>query len=91
MADRIYRQATPVTAGVIQAKKGVMVVGAGVAKFRFYKDVDYTSGLTVGGMNQQTAADEEQNITGTVQGAIVPVAVHTLVSVASGTTVYKLA
>jgi len=41
-------------------------------------------------MNQQTAADEEQNITGTVQGAIVPVAVHTLVSVAGGTTVYKL-
>ena len=91
MADRIYRQATPVVAGQINAKKGVMVVGSGVAKFKFFKDINYTSGLTIGDMDQQTAADEEQNITGTVQGAIVPVAVHTLVSVASGTTVYKLA
>jgi len=92
MADRIYRQATPVVAGQILAKKGVMVVGSGVARVKFYKNVDYSSGLTIGGdMGTQLAADEAQDITGTVQGTIVPISVHTLVSVASGTTVYKLA
>ena len=91
MADRIYRQATPVTAGVIQAKKGVMIVGGGTADLKFYKDVDYTSGLTISSMNQQTAADDTQRVVGTAQGTVVPVSVHTLVAAASGTTVYKLA
>ena len=92
MADRIYTKATPVTAGQILAKKGVMVVGTGVAQVKFYKDVDYSSGLTLGeAMGTQLAADDEQPITGTSAGVIVPVSVHTLVSVASGTTVYKLA
>ena len=91
MADRIYRQATPVTAGVIQALKGVMIVGGGTAGLKFYKDVDYTTGLTISAMNQQTAADVTQTFTGTVQGAVVPVSVHTLVAVDTGTTVYKLA
>tara|TARA_Y100001972_G_scaffold124066_2_gene172484 strand:+ start:249 stop:524 length:276 start_codon:yes stop_codon:yes gene_type:complete len=91
MADRIYRQATPVTAGVIQAKKGVMIVGGGTADLKFYKDVDYTSGLTISSMNQQTAADATQTFTGTVQGTVIPVSVHTVVRVDSGTTVYKLA
>ena len=92
MAERIYSQATPVVAGQNNAKKGVMVVGTGVAQVKFYKDVDYSSGLTIGGdMGMQSAADNTQPITGTAQGAIVPVSVHTLVSVASGTTVYKLA
>ena len=92
MADRIYTKATPVTAGAIFAKKGVMVVGTGIAQVKFYKNVDYSSGLTIGGdMGVQSAADEEQPITGTSAGVIVPVSVHTLVSVTSGTTVYKLA
>ena len=90
MADRIYTKATPVTAGAIDAKKGVMVVGSGIAKVKFFKDVNYTSGLTLAAMDIQKAQDDEQAITGTVQGTIVPVAVHTLVSVAGGTTVYKL-
>ena len=91
MADRIYRKATPVVAGQILAKNGVMVLGTGVAQVKFYKDVDYSSGLSIGGMGVQSAADDEQPITGTSAGVIVPVSVHTLVSVTSGTTVYKLA
>ena len=91
MADRIYRKATPVVAGQILAKNGVMVLGTGVAQVKFYKDVDYSSGLSIGGMGVQSAADDEQPITVTSAGVIVPVSVHTLVSVTSGTTVYKLA
>tara|TARA_B100001059_G_scaffold207730_1_gene219479 strand:- start:1010 stop:1288 length:279 start_codon:yes stop_codon:yes gene_type:complete len=92
MADRIYRKATPVVAGQILAKNGVMVLGNGIAHVKFYKDVDYSSGLTLGeAMGTQLAADEQHPITGTAQGTIVPISVHTLVSVASGTTVYKLA
>ena len=90
MADRIYQKATPVTAGVIQAKKGVLIVGGGTAGLKFYKDVDYTSGLTIGEMNIETAADEQATFTGTVQGNLVPVSVHTLVRT-DGVTVYKLA
>ena len=91
MADRIYRQATPVTAGVIQAKKGVLIVGGGTAGLKFYKDVDYTTGLTISAMSQQTAADEQATFTGTVQGAVIPISVHTLVRADAGTTVYRLA
>ena len=91
MADRIYRQATPVATGQILAKEGVMVVGQGVAQLKFYKNVDYTSGLTAGGIGQDRAQDDASPITGSSAGVIVPVSVHTLVSVTAGTTVYKLA
>jgi hypothetical protein len=89
MADRIYRKAVPVDAGEIFAKKGIMVVGTGVAQVKFYKEVDYSSGLTLSGMGLETAG-AQQPITGSSAGVVVPVSVHTLVSVDAGTTVYKL-
>jgi len=91
MADRIYRQATPVVAGQILAKNGVMIVGGGTADLKFYKPVDYSSGLSIGGMGVQSATDHFQTFTGTVQGAVIPISVHTLVRADAGTTVYKLA
>tara|TARA_B100001094_G_scaffold90076_1_gene86174 strand:- start:3155 stop:3430 length:276 start_codon:yes stop_codon:yes gene_type:complete len=91
MADRIYRQATPVAAGAILAKKGVMVVGQGVAQLKFYKDVDYSVGLTASEIGQDRAQDVGTPITGSSAGVIVPISVHTLESVTAGTTVYKLA
>jgi hypothetical protein len=91
MADRIYQKATPVTAGVIQAKKGVMIVGGGTADLKFYKEVDYNSdGSTLSGMGLHSATDHFQTFTGTVQGAVIPVQVHTLVRADAGTTVYRL-
>ena len=90
MADRNYTRATPVVAGPIFAKKGVMIVGGGTAALKFYKEVDYNSdGSTLSGMELHTAADLEQSFTGTVQGTVVPVQVHTLVRT-DGCTVYRL-
>jgi len=92
MADRIYRQADPVVAGPIFAKKGVMIVGGGTADLKFYKPVDYNSdGSTLSGMELHSATDHFQTFTGTVQGAVIPISVHTLVRADAGTTVYKLA
>ena len=91
MAFDHYKLAEPLVTGVVSAKKGIAVFGGGTCDVKFFKPVDYTSGLTIGGMGIQSAADTMQPITGSVQGTIVPIAVHTLVRVDDGTTVYKLA
>jgi len=92
MADRIYQNAKPVVAGAIDAKKGVLIVGGGTVGLKFYKPIDFNSnGSTLTGRGFQTAADEQATFTGTVQGTVVPVGVHTLVRTEAGTTVYKLA
>ena len=91
MAFDHYKVAEPLVVGFAGAKKGIVVFGGGTCAVNFFKPVDYTSGLTIGGQGLQTAADNTQPITGTVQGTIVPIAVHTLVRVDAGTTVYKLA
>ena len=93
MAYDVYRKAEPVTAGVINAKKGIMIVGTGAVKVKFYKTVDFNSGITIGAMGINSPADDETPLqaNATSSPLIVPASVHTLVSVASGTTVYKLA
>ena len=91
MAFDHYKLAEPLVAGFAGAKKGIAVFGGGTCAINFFKPVDYNSGLTIGAQGFETAAAEEQVITGTVQGTIVPISVHTLVRVDTGTTVYKLA
>ena len=91
MAFDHYKLAEPLVAGVVSAKKGIAVFGGGTCDVKFFKPVDYNSGLTIGAQGIQAAANEKQAITGSVQGTIVPIAVHTLVRVDAGTTVYKLA
>ena len=89
MAFDHYKLADIVAPGPILAKKGILIVGSGTCDVNFYQPLDFSSGVTSPAVRPD--AGDQATLTGTVQGAIVPIAVHTLVRVDAGTTVHKLA
>jgi hypothetical protein len=89
MAYDRYQIADQVTVGPIHAKKGILVLGGGTCAVSFYRTRG--NGETAGSVpeNDGAVASSAQAVQGTVQGAIFPVAVHTLLATA-GCTVYRL-
>ena len=88
MAYDRYQIADPVTVGEIHAKKGILVLGGGTCGVSFYRTRG--NGETAGFVaNDGAVASSAATVQGSAQGAIFPVAVHTLLAVA-GCTVYRL-
>jgi len=83
-----YQLAEPVSADShVNAMKGVMVVGTGNTVLHPFQTPNYSSGLT--GYAVAGASGAAMTVTGTAQGAVVPVAIA-YVGALGGNTVYRL-